>query len=267
MPGKRVSLAIVTFRGYQKAREAVASILKYTDGVDLTLYIIDNASGDDTAEKLIAEFPSAIVIRMDKNKGFGDGHNAVLPLLESDYHAVVNPDILLDRDVLSELSGYLDENPDVGLVTPQIRNMDGSDQLLPKRDPTVSSLVGRRVFKKRFEREVRHYQMLDEDLSASTDIEFATGCFFLMRTELFQKLGGFDTRFFMYYEDMDITRRARGEMRAVYYPYTYVFHAWERSSAHSLKYFLILLAGMFKYFNKWGWRFRYPADSFFADGL
>lgn len=256
MAARKVSAAIVTYKGYDKAREAVASILEYTKGVDLTLYIVDNASGDETADRLRAEFPQIVVIEKEKNRGFGDGHNAVIPLLESDYHAVINPDIVIDRDVLSELADYLDGHPDVGLVTPEIRNMDGSDQCLPKRDPTVASLVGRRVFRKRFEKDVRHYQMLDEDLSKPTDIEFATGCFFVIRTELFKELDGFDTRFFMYYEDMDITRRARKVMRAVYNPNTYVYHAWERSSAHSLKYFLILVAGMFKYFNKWGWRFR-----------
>ncbi len=255
---KKVSATIVTYRGYEKAYKAVESLLRFTKGVELTLYIVDNASKDGTAKKLKEAFPSIQLIEMEKNKGFGDGHNAVLPFLDSDYHAVVNPDILLDRDVLTELSDYLNSNPDVGLVTPKILNLDGSDQELPKRNPTVLSLLGRRILRSRLQAEVEYYQMKDKDLSVPTDIEFATGCFFLIRTPLFQELKGFDTRFFMYYEDMDITRRVRKTARAVYFPSSYVYHAWERSSAHSLKFFWILIVGMFKYFGKWGYQFRYP---------
>jgi len=237
----------------------VDSLLSHTKGVQLALYIIDNASGDDTASRLASEFESVTVIEQARNGGFASGHNAVIPLLTSDYHAVINPDIVIDTDVLSELAEYMDSHDDVGLVTPKILNNDGSDQMLPKRDPTFAALVGRRVFKKALKKEVAFYQMQDKDLSVEQDIEFATGCFFLIRTCLFRQLSGFDTRFFIYYEDMDITRRARGSMRAVYYPSSYVYHAWERSSAHSLRYFLILVAGMFKYFRKWGFRLSYPA--------
>lgn len=252
----KVSGAIVTYKSYDKCREAVESILAHTKGVDLTLYIVDNASGDDTLQKLKAEFPAIQTLQLPGNKGFGHGHNAVLPLLDSDFHAVINPDILIDRDVLTELCGYLRENDDIGLVTPQIRYPDGRDQQLPKRDPSFLALVGRHLFKKRLRPVVEHYQMLDEDLSKPTDIEFATGSFFVIRTALFRALEGFDERWFMYYEDMDITRRARGVKRAVYYPYTYVYHAWERASSRSLKYFLILVAGMFKYFGKWGFKLK-----------
>lgn len=263
---KKVSAAIVTFRGYEKAQKAVESLLRHTKGVELTLFIVDNASGDGTAARLRAEFPGITVIENPENKGFGQGHNTVLPLLSGDYHAVVNPDILIDRDVLTELAEYLDKNPGVGLVTPQILNTDGTDQELPKRDPTVLALIGRRICKKRLAGEVLHYQMKDEDLTKPVDIEFATGCFFMIRTSLFREIGGFDARFFMYYEDMDITRRARRIMRAVYNPETYVYHAWERSSAHSLKYFVILVAGMFRYFSKWGFRWRYRTNGVKTDG-
>lgn len=252
----KVSGAIVTYKCYEKSRDAVRTLLAYTKGVDFTLYVVDNASGDDTLQKLQAEFPAIHTIQLDDNKGFGHGHNAVLPLLDSAYHAVINPDITVDRDVLAELCGYLEQHGDIGLITPQIRYPDGRDQQLPKRDPSFLALVGRHLFKKRLKPVVDHYQMLDEDLSKPIDIEFATGSFFVIRTDIYKQLGGFDERWFMYYEDMDITRRARAVKRAVYYPYTYVYHAWERASSRSLKYFLILVAGMFRYFGKWGFKWK-----------
>nr|AGS51998.1 putative glycosyltransferase [uncultured bacterium contig00006] len=259
-----MSAAIVNYRDYDNTRRAVDTLLRHTVGVELHLYVIDNASGDGCARRLKDEFPGVTVIENDVNGGFGYGHNRVLGGLDSAFHAVVNPDIFVDRDVLSELCAYMRDNPDVGLVTPKILNADGSDQLLPKRDPAVLALVGRRVFAKALRRQVEHYQMLDEDLSQTRDIEFSTGSFFVIETELFERLQGFDPRFFMYYEDMDITRRARALKRTVYCPFTHVYHLWRRSSASSARYFWVLVVGMFKYFGKWGWKFRYSGDELAA---
>ncbi|MCL1830521.1 MAG: glycosyltransferase family 2 protein [Oscillospiraceae bacterium] len=255
-----VTATIVTYMGYEKAREAIASLLKYTKRVPLKIYVVDNASGDGTAERLRADFGSITVIENSRNNGFGYGHNTVIPLLEddaSDYHLIVNPDILIEDDVVGELAGYLDSNSDVGIVTPKILNLDGTDQSLPKRQPAVTALIGRRIFRKTLKKQVEHYQMKDCDLSEATAIEFATGCFFMIRTKLFIDLAGFDTRFFLYYEDIDLSKRVKETMKVIYYPYAAVYHAWERSSAHKVKYFLILVQGMFKYFGKWGWKIRY----------
>ena len=253
---RKVSGCIVTYRCYEKSREAVRTLLEHTKGVDFTLYIVDNRSGDDTLQKLTAEFPQLVTIQMPDNRGFGHGHNAVLPLLDSDYHAVINPDITVDCDAISELCRYLDENEDVGIVTPEIRYPGGEIQIIGKRNPSFLALVGRHIFQKQLRRHVEHYQMLDEDLTKPIDIQFATGCFFIIRTDLFKEIGGFDERWFMYFEDMDITRRVCQKKRAVYNPSTYVYHEWERSSSHKLRFFIILVQGMFKYYGKWGFQFK-----------
>lgn len=251
-----MSACIVTYRCYDKCRIAIRSLLDNTLRVNLTVYIVDNNSGDGALDKLKAEFPEIICIQNSDNKGFGHGHNTVLPLLKSDFHSIVNPDITLDSDTVSDLVEYLLSHPDVGQVTPKILFPDGRDQQLGKRNPSFLALVGRHIFKKRLAPIVEHYQMLDEDLTKPVDIEFATGCFSVVRTELFKQLGGFDERWFMYFEDMDLTRRVRGSARAVYLPDFCVYHAWERSSSHHLKFFIILVTGMFKYFGKWGFQLR-----------
>ncbi len=257
MSNPKVSACIVTHKCYDDCREAVISLFEHTKNVDFTLYIVDNNSKDGSLEKLKAEFPQIVAIQNGDNKGFGHGHNTVVPLIESQYHAVINPDVVIDQNILKELADYLAQNEDIGVVTPKILFPDGGDQQLPKRDPCFLSLLGRHMFKKKLKPVVEHYQMLDEDLSKPIDVEFATGCFFVIRTGLFKALGGFDERWFMYFEDMDITRRARAATRAVYYPYAYVYHKWERSSSRKFKFFVILVLGMFKYFAKWGFRYSY----------
>ena len=246
-----VTLSIVNYNDYDRAKKAIESVLEYTHGVRVKIYLVDNASKDGSAVRLADEFPTIGVIFSDKNLGFGAGHNLVLPLIDSDFHAIVNPDIILDGDILTELADFLRKNPDIGMCTPQIHYMDGQPQHLPKRNPKLKYLIANRAPLKRFEQHRQHYKMLDEDLSGVTDVEFASGCFLFVRTPLLKLVGGFDERYFMYLEDADLTRTLRKNTRVVYYPYAYVYHDYARASAHSLKYFMIHVLSMFKYFWKW----------------
>ncbi len=246
-----VTVSIVNYNDYDRARKAIASILEYTHGVRVKIYLIDNASKDASAVKLADEFPAISVIFSDKNLGFGAGHNLVLPLIDSDFHAIVNPDIILSSDILTELAEFMHKNPDIGLCAPAIHYMDGQPQYLPKRTPKLKYLIANRAPLRRWEQHRQHYKMLDEDLSGVTDIEFASGCFLLARTALLQFVGGFDERYFMYFEDADLSRTLRKNFRVVYYPFAYVYHDYSRTSAHSLKYLMIHVFSMFKYFWKW----------------
>lgn len=250
----KVSGCVVTFNNSDDIEACAGSLLKYTSEVDFELYVSDNSSSDDTLDKVRRLFPDVHILQNDTNSGFGAGHNAVMPLLDSKYHAVVNPDISVDRDVISELVGYMEANPDVGIVTPRILNPDGTEQHLPKRRPTLWYLMaGRLPFLGNVR---RRYCRADENLSVPTPIDFCTGCLMLVRTELFKAVGGFDERYFMYFEDADLTLKIKKTHKAVYYPYTYAFHKWHRASSKSVKFLFIQICSMFKFFAKWGLKIR-----------
>ena len=185
-----VTLSIVNYNDYERAKKAIASVLQYTHGVRVKIYLVDNASTDGSATRLADEFPAISVIFSDKNLGFGAGHNLVLPLIDSDFHAIVNPDIILTGDILAELTDYMRSHQDVGMCTPAIRYISGAPQQLPKRNPRLRYLIANRAPGKRWEPLRRHYKMLDEDLSEVTDVEFASGCFLFVRTPLLKLVGG-----------------------------------------------------------------------------
>ena len=260
MQKTKVTAAIVTYGGYQEASAAARSILQQTTGVDLTLYLIDNNSPDDTGEKIEREFAGrdgVEVVRLEKNLGFGGGHNAVLDRLESEYHAVVNPDVLLDTDAISALCGYLDAHPEVVMVTPRLYFPDGRPQEVPRRIPNLMALLARQLplsFLKKYE---DHYLMRDEDPNTVQEIGFCTGCFFVIRTAALRRIGGFDRRYFMYVEDADLTREAMRLGKVVYWPGTRVIHAWHRSPSKKLSSFLRQLWSMGIYFRKWGFRWGF----------
>lgn len=246
-----LTVSIVNYNDFAQTREAVRSLIEHTEGLKYKLYVIDNASKDGSAEKIANEFPMISIILCDRNLGYGAANNLVLPKIDSTYHLVMNPDIVFRDNALGELFHYMEENPDVGVCGPSVYYMNGSPQALPKRNPRLLYLLANRIPGYRLEKYRREYRMLDRDLRSPTDVEFVSGSFMFMRTPLFKEAGGFDERFFMYFEDADLTRRIAKRSRAVYVPDVGVLHGYRRSSARRPRYFVIHVASMFKYFLKW----------------
>ena len=250
----KISACIVCYGGAEEAIRAAWSVLRHT-AAPLTLYLVDNASPDGAGEALAREnWPENVrLLRLEKNLGFGAGHNQVLPFLDSDYHFVLNPDVEVRSDVLGGICGWLEAHPEAVMATPRLTFPDGREQVLPQRKPCLLGLAARQGvpgLKKFGDR----YAMLDRDLSRPTAIEFCTGSFFCMRTAVFKAIGGFDEKYFMYVEDADITQKARQKGLVYYLPQFTAVHAWHRAPSRSLRPFLQQLKSMGRYFCKWGFR-------------
>ena len=202
-----VSGSIVTFNNISTIEKTLETIFTQTKDIDFKLYIVDNGSSDGTPEFVEKNYPQVSVIRNEKNVGFGAGHNIIINSVESSYHAIINPDIVLKENVIKKMVDYMEENQDIGLLSPRICFPDGRDQILGKRNPRLKYLVASRLRGDEPGKLLREYAMLDCDLSKPIQIENATGCFMLLRTEVLKKIGGFDDGYFMYFEDADLTRR------------------------------------------------------------
>ncbi len=248
MQNEELSVCIVTYNNSDKIADALSSIKSHTTGVDYQLYISDNASCDNTLEIVENHFDNATVIQNGGNIGFGSAHNSCLSKINSKYHAIVNPDIILSYDVLSSLCSYLDLHEDVVMVTPKVLFPDGSEQVLPKRRPKLKYLLGRRL--PLLSKYADEYTRANEKIDTPLEVDFCSGCFLVIRTDVFQKLNGFDEKFFMYMEDADLTLRAKQFGKTMFLPQESVIHCWERSSSKSLKYFLIHVSSMFKFLYK-----------------
>jgi len=246
----KVTGSIVTYNNSGIIQECIRSVLEQTRGVDFTLYVVDNGSTDGTVELIRKNFSQVRIIENGRNLGFGHGHNRAMEAVDSDYHAVINPDITLTKDTISALCMYLENHQDVLMVTPKILNEDGTEQFLPKYCPTIryvfiSKLKPFRYLRKRYTRE-------PENLCEPVEVEFCTGCFFVTRTALMKELKGFDSRFFMYCEDADLSRRVRQKGKIIFYPSVCVTHKWGRENTRSFRGILRFLSSLFKYFCKWG---------------
>lgn len=248
-----VSASVVTHNSAVVIEQLLDSLYTHTRGVELQVYVVDNASTDDTLDRVRASFPQAVLLPQTDNRGFGHGHNCVIPLLSSDYHLIINPDITFDHDVLKELCAFMEQHRDVVLTTPQIRFPDGRIQAVPRRAPKWRYALGGRLEKLGgpFRRWRTRYTLRDCPLTEYIDLTFCTGCFMLIRTEAFRAVGGFDEAYFLYCEDADLSRRLQPYGRLLCLPSVTVQHAWERGSSKSWFLFRTHMRSLWIYFEKW----------------
>lgn len=247
-----VSASIVTYNN----QSYIAHVLKCLIDAGIpqeAIFVIDNASFDGTPAIVRECFPSVRLMAMPKNTGFSRGHNAALKEISSDYHLIVNPDIDFSGEELEKMLRYASEHPDVALLTPKVLNPDGTEQFLPKRRPTFRYLISGRLEKcgKVFYNLRSEYTMRGEEISSPTAVDFCSGCFMLCRTDALKECGGFDERFFMYFEDVDLTFRMQALGKTVYFPGAFVYHVWMRGYTHEMKLLLIHVLSMIKFYFKW----------------
>lgn len=250
-----ISIAIVTFNNEKTIKKCIESIFKYIGSkLAYKLFVIDNNSSDGTLAIVQSISSEIVIIRNEKNIGFGAGHNKILVFLESRYHLVVNPDIVIENNCISEMTEFMDSNVNIGLLSPMIKYPCGSIQYLCKHNPTFVDLFIRLVLPKFFTKRHHYFEMRETGYDKEFEIEYATGCFMFFKTEIFKKLKGFDEHFFLYLEDADITRRVNEISKTVFFPYNYVVHEWQRGSHNNLKLALTDVRSATYYFGKWGFK-------------
>lgn len=246
-----VTGSIVTYNNMSTIDETLKTLYEYTKDINFKLYVVDNNSTDGTVEHIKENYPQVEVVALNENIGFGAGHNKAVRMIDSDYHVIINPDIVFVENSIKKMVDYLENNVDIGVLSPKICFPDGREQILGKKDPHFKYILASRLRGDEPGTLLKKYAMLDCDLTKPIDIENASGCFMVFRTSILKKVDGFDERYFMYFEDADITRKARKYSRVVYYPEAVVSHVWNRDSKHNFKLLAIHIHSMLKYYWKW----------------
>ncbi len=232
------------------------SISSFLDGtLDGILVVIDNSQIALSCG--LFKHPRVIYEHCGVNVGFGAGHNRAMRHVNSKYHLILNPDVEFDSHMLAHLSTVMDDNDDIGAVMPKIVYPDGSQQYLCKLLPTPFDLIFRRFIPKFLQSQdtQSRYELWDLPLDQLSDVPTLSGCFLLARTNLLTQVGGFDERFFMYLEDVDLVRRVGAMSRTVFVPQVEVVHHYAKGSYKSKRLLSYHVASAVRYFNKWGWLF------------
>lgn len=253
MSKTQVIASIVTYNtSNDKLKVCISSLLNTR--LSIKILIRDNASEDPSIT--IPKHPDIHFFQNKKNVGYGRAHNQNFKenAFSSDYFLVINPDVWYDEDILKILSLYLDTHPNTHLVMPKVLFPDGKVQYLCKHLPSPYILFLRRFHKgDKLHKINYHFEMRYTGYNKEIDVPCLSGCFMFMRSSSYEKIGGFDERFFLYAEDFDLSRRLHKLGPNRFVPSCIVYHEHAQESYFRKKHLFLHISSIIKYFNKWGW--------------
>jgi GT2 family glycosyltransferase len=224
-----VSVVIVTRDTCSFTCAAIRSVLESEDDLRKEVIVVDNGSADATQLTIAKEFPSVQYVRSETNLGFGRANNLGAKQARGELILLLNSDARLKRDSLAQAVPWMRAHPECGICGVQLLNPDGSKQNSIANFPSLAtellnkSLL-RRLFPKRFPGKERQ-------LSEPTEVNSIVGAFFLMPRNLWQTLGGFDERYFFFFEETDLCLQVRRKgLKIFHLPQVEVWHEQGKSA-------------------------------------
>jgi len=247
----KFSVLIVNYASWSLTLCCIESLRKTRYG-DFEIIVVDN----DTVEP--PELPSAVrLIRNKENLGFARAHNRGIAASSGDPVVIINPDTVVERNFFEHLQEFFTENPRVGIAGPRILDSEGDLQLSARREiSALSGFLGRtslltRLFPK--SSLVKSQFPAVTDQSRPTSVDWVSGACMIVRRDTLRDIGPLDERFFMYFEDADLCRRARAAGWLVYYlPHIEIVHQTGASSRSRPKAIWLLHKSAFLYHRKHG---------------
>ncbi len=195
----------------------------------------------------------------NRNLGYGSGHNLALRAAfgRTRHHLVMNTDISYGPEVVRRLTDFLDATPEAGLAGPKVRYPNGSLQYVCRLLPTPANMFLRRFLpgSALARRADERYELRAWSHNTFANIPYFQGSFIMLRSTVCQQVGGFDERYFLYGEDIDLTRRIHRVAQTVYVPDVEITHEYRRLSNSSWLGTWYGIQNNCRYFNKWGWFF------------
>lgn len=240
-----LSIVIVSWNVRDLLRECLRSIVDAEDIVlapfnsstpnklSVEIIVVDAGSGDDTSAMVHSEFPSVQLVEVGINVGFSKGNNIGISESRGSYVLLLNPDTRIVSNALSVLTGYLQANPQVGVVGPKLLRGDGTTQSSRRRFPNLWTGIYESTW---LEQIAPHglldwYYMADQDENIISPVDWLTGAALVVRREVFEQVGIFDEGYFMYSEELDWQKRIKaGDWEIVYLPTAHIVHYGGMSS-------------------------------------
>lgn len=237
----KISISIVSHLQESLVRELLNDLMRHCEQ---NIRIILTLNLSETLSFMTDDYPFPIrIINNQYPKGFGANHNQAFKCCDTPYFCVLNPDIRLREDPFKRLLTELEEHSAV-LIAPKVINSLGSIEDSVRTFPTPLSIL-KKLLVKKFSADYATDKII-------VNPDWVGGMFMLFRTDAFRQIGGFDERYFLYYEDVDICRtlHQNGE-NIIYTPNTAVIHEARRTSHKSVRYLLLHLSSMLRFFIKW----------------
>ncbi len=224
-----LSVVIVSYNTREMLRACLCALPAAAEGLEFETFVVDNASPDDSAGMVAAEFPQVHLIANTDNPGFARANNQALALSKGRYVLALNPDTEAEPGSLTALVRFMEAHPEAGACGPKLLNSDGSLQHNGRRFPTpwreflgVSGL--RNLNRAAFDRVLEYGR---DNFDVECEVDQVSGACLLVRRAVMEQVGMFDEDFFMFYEEIEWCWRIRRAGWKVYYvPQARVVHHW-----------------------------------------
>ena len=275
-----LSIIILNYKQKGLVKQCIRGILQSNIKLDYEIIVVDNNSGDGCLEMVREYFlddktnaataatlgregkPGIKTAASEKNGGFASGNNLGIKKAEGKYIMIINPDIAVTEGVVEKLYNFLETAAAAGIVGPKLINPDGSTQFSCRRYPSYLIPIYRRTFLGRLpfaRRQLDNFLMMEQDHQKNMKVDWLFGACLFIKKNFLDKVGFFDERFFMYFEDLDLCRRFWEKGYEVWYlADAEMVHYHQRLSAGSNLFFSIfskatrihIMSGI-KYFAKY----------------
>ncbi len=269
----QLTISIVTyypdfseFKRTLKCLKAAIVFLHQKRLIDVQVVVVDNSVDDQIAcnisQLLHADLKDiSQLICSPSNAGYGTGHNLATANRISRWYLIMNADVELSKDALIAALMFLEdlENQAIGLISPHCVNGNGQQAYLCKRYPSVFDLALRgfapAIVRKQFQKRLAHYEYrrVTEHLPVKS-IAIASGCFMFFRGEIWRTMGGFTPRYFLYFEDFDLSMRLNQVCKIAYVPSVRIIHHGGHAARKGFKHVIHFLRSACQFFTQHGWK-------------
>lgn len=227
MQGLNISIIIVSWNVTALLRDCLTSIYESTSaGYALEVIVVDSASSDDTPAMVKREFPQVCLLEQSENVGFTQGNNIGLAAAKGRCLLLLNPDTTVQDGAIAQMAAYLDAHPEVGIIGPHTLNCDGTTQPsrwhFPDRRLAFMETVWLRPYAAHLLAEYRYASMTPE---STHEADWVQGSCLMARRAVYDEIGGLDTGYVMYFEELDWCKRARDAgFKTVYFGAARIVH-------------------------------------------
>jgi hypothetical protein len=206
-------------------KKALGDLFASVGNFKMEVFIIDNASRDNSVEVLRRDYPDITLIENKHNVGFGRANNQALPHISGKYVLLLNTDAFVQPDTLDKTIQYMDTHPECGMLGVKLLGRDGMLQPSCRYFPTAWNIFLERTNLKKFFKQTKLVDDMTWDHASVRSCDWVPGCYALIRKEVIDQVGLFDPRYFLYYEEVDHCFAAkRAGWEVVYFPDTAVVH-------------------------------------------
>jgi len=225
----RLSVVFLNYNTRDLTRQALSSVLAAAEGLEVEIFVVDNASADGSADMVAEEFPQVKLICNEANVGFAAGNNVALRQVAGEYALLINTDTIVRRDALRTMVEFLDAHPEAGACGCKILDPDGTLQLDSRRGfPTpLAAFCKMSGLSRLFPKHplIAHYHMTYLDPEQTAEVEVLSGSCMMVRKAAMDEVGLLDEDYFMYGEDIDWCYRFHQAGWKIYYvPTTEIIH-------------------------------------------